>query len=174
MIGALVDRALGAFASWAVRSHPAPEQCTSGAKFAGRVIADYISGEPYITRVLFPRVLGVRPMLHHIHRADHERDLHDHPWSWALSIVLRGSYDEQRLVDGDTVVVRRVRWFNLLRGGDYHRITELHGDVWTLFISGPNIKSWGFRVWDRATMTWQHVQHDDYFARRKAERARGD
>lgn len=82
---------------------------------------------------------------------------HNHPWTWSFSIVLRGSYTEQVLrdpirdADGEIwwdLIERRVRWFNWLPPGRYHRIVALHpraGSVWTLFFCGPLTgKSWGF------------------------------
>ncbi len=113
-------------------------------------------GDKYLTRVfLAPKIAGlVRPMLHNFHRPDSDRYLHNHPWRWAFSIVLSGSYDEERLVDdsGETKH-RRVRWFNVLRADDYHRVTKLHGDVWTLFVTGPRVQDWGFLV-DGERVPW--------------------
>jgi hypothetical protein len=138
-----------------------------------------IGDSPYLTRVMLPwRVLGIQPYLHHMHRADADRDLHNHPFAWAFSIVLCGSYDERRLVDDAEdcrnlyaastgvapnevglehfVVHRRIRWFNLLTRDDYHKIERLHGEVWTLFVTGPRVQDWGFLV------RGKHVPHSEY------------
>lgn len=141
----IIDKVLGKFTEWALRQ---PE----GSRVMGYTIADYIDGSPYLTRVLFPRLLGFRPMLHHFHRPDGDRALHNHPWSWAFSIVLRGSYLEERRLDPEQVHgtgasplgTREVRRFNVLTAGDYHRVVELRGDVWTVFVAGPSIQEWGF------------------------------
>lgn len=137
------------------------------------------SGSPYLTRVMVPwRLFGIRPFLHHMHREDLDRDLHNHPWAWAISIVLSGSYDEVRLTPdaedlallaayvprsiltlSDFVITRRVRRINVLTSRDYHRITQLHGDVWTLFITGPRVQEWGFLV------EGKHVPERDYLTR---------
>lgn len=118
-------------------------------------------GSSYLTRMVFPRIFGVRPMLHHFHRPDQDREPHNHPWSWAFSFVLSGSYTEERVhlgwqdvaaLRGGVVRIKSpvpftwlVKWWNFLRNGsDFHRITELHGDVWTLFIAGPHVSDWGF------------------------------
>lgn len=78
---------------------------------------------------------------------------HNHPFKWALSIVLWGSYTEEVLhrecdfadcFECFRIETRRVRWFNWIPNGKFHRITKLHGDVWTLFITGPRVTSWGF------------------------------
>ncbi len=149
-------------------------------------------GSPYLSRILLPRVtlLGrsFRPMLHYFHRPDADRDAHNHPWHRAASLVLTGSYDEERLA-GDPrpdrymqagqcakcggwrgecpghepdVECKRVRWFNVLDGDDYHRVTRLHGDVFTLFVAGEQKdgKSWGFMV------DGQHVDSAEYFKTR--------
>jgi hypothetical protein len=138
--------------------------------FTAYVIPDYLTGKPYITRFQFPRLFGFRPMLHHIHRADHDRHLHDHPWNWCLSIILVGSYEEERRkcapydhLRPSEVKSRRVRFLNLLRWNDYHRITKLHGDVLTFFVAGPRREGnqWGFltpRGW---------VESNEYIAEQK-------
>lgn len=108
-------------------------------------------GSPYLSRLLLPRVwvpgLGsVRPMLHQFHRPDDDRELHNHPWARAWSIILTGSYVEARLANPavGAIVLRTVRWFNSLTDMDFHRVVELHGDVFTLFVSGERVQDWGF------------------------------
>lgn len=89
--------------------------------------------------------------IHHIMRADEDRDLHDHPWN-ARTIILRGWYVEDRLVQGEVSVfqrpfVRRPGDTAALRFGEYHRIDQVSaGGVFTLFISGPYQGTWGFLV----------------------------
>lgn len=103
--------------------------------------------------------------IHHICRADQDRDLHDHPWN-ARTIVLRGWYREERpfsaLITPETehisdqvVVAGDVRYvFERVPGytgrllfGQYHRISEVsEGGVWTLFITGRKRGTWGFMV----------------------------
>ena len=92
---------------------------------------------------------GWRVYLHRFWANDLE--LHDHPWRWSFSLILWGSYTERYadLVDGELTEIRtrRVRWFNWIPATRFHQITELHGTVWTLFLSGPlHGKSWGFWV----------------------------
>lgn len=122
-------------------------------------IEDYTDGSPYLTRVLFPRIpfIGWRPMLHKFHRPDGDRALHNHPWRAAFSIVLAGSYVEERLLPDEAqlyraagleltpaIETRHVRWWNYLTDADFHRITELRGSVYTLFVIGERIQTWGF------------------------------
>ena len=156
-------------------------------------ITDDATGEPYLSRVLLPRVklplVGeFRVMLHHFHRADADRALHNHPWRWAGSLVLCGSYVEDRL-DADIAAIvssswfrtlrakldlepvidavtrKRVRWVNWLTDQDFHRVDRLEGDVWTLFIAGPRTQDWGF-VEAGTFIPWQK-----FLADKRAQRA---
>lgn len=156
----LINRALNMFANWALARSPSeaagvaengPDEKPKPLVWA-YTITDYLDGSPYLTRVLFPRVFGLRPMLHRFHRPDGDRAHHNHPWRWAFSIILRGGYSEERRVDDESelygkaeTAIRRVRRFNFLSGSDFHRVTELHGpETWTLFVTGPRVQGWGF------------------------------
>lgn len=178
----LVARALDRFATWAIAKNPGgPYFGVEDTRWAWTAET---GGSAYMTRILFPwRVFGIKPMLNRFHRRDIDRHLHNHPWKWAFSIVLCGEYDESRLVDDadeckrlycaatgakpEDVPLelftrsRRVRRFNLLRGTDYHRINQLHGTVWTLFISGPKVTNvdWGFLV------DGKHIGSREYLGR---------
>lgn len=133
------------------------------------VIPDYLNDRPYLTRLVPWRLLGLRPLLHHFHQGDGDRALHNHPWKWSLSIILKGSYTEERIArehplsSARRTVTRKVRWFNLLRDTDFHRVAELHGDVWTLFITGPRTQDWGFLEGGRV------VPHEEYIARMRRD-----
>jgi len=91
--------------------------------------------------------------IHHIKRADGERDMHDHPWN-ARTFILRGAYEEWRPVkgsDGPLLLwplekrVMRAGMSAQLLFGEYHRISRVtEGGVWTLFISGKYQGMWGF------------------------------
>ncbi len=104
---------------------------------------------------------GTKPHLHwlpfsvYLHgfvRPDRDRDLHNHPWDKSYSLILSGGYDEERL-DGrvkgsDFIIKRTVRpgRINVIRKDDFHRVTKLHADiVWTLFVTGRKLDTWGFR-----------------------------
>lgn len=91
---------------------------------------------------------GWRAYIHRFWSRDHE--LHNHPWRWSFSIILWGSYTEiysDTPEDIQSWRKRRVRWFNFIPASRYHQITELHGNVWTLFVCGPlHGKGWGFWV----------------------------
>ena len=103
---------------------------------------------------------GGAVMLHWINGPDPQPDPHDHPVSF-LSIVLRGGYVEHRYRRSGNggawwiVEVHPVRWFNLIRSRDVHRIVEVRPGTVTLAIAGPTTREWGFhtpRGWvDRRT-----------------------
>lgn len=92
--------------------------------------------------------------LHHFHASDDGAELHNHPWKWAVSLVLKGGYSEERCYGCKAYYVlrRAVKpWrLNFLRGDTFHRVDLRPGqDAWTLFLVGPITQSWGF--WDRNT-----------------------
>lgn len=82
--------------------------------------------------------------VHHIRRADQDRDLHDHPWN-ARTVILRGYYIETR---EDGRAIRRSRGDTAtLKFGEYHRIDYVppEGAI-TLFITWRYQGTWGFKV----------------------------
>lgn len=114
----------------------------------------FSNGGPYLTRY---RLLSfgkrfVRVYLHHIHRPDEDLELHNHPWKWALAIVLRSGYVEERpYADGVTYLRRTPGSAVLLTADTFHRIVELLDSEgsWSLFIAGPEAGTWYFM--DRST-----------------------
>jgi hypothetical protein len=94
-----------------------------------------------------------RSICHQFCRSDDDRALHDHPW-WNLSILLRGQYDEHTISDGG-VSVRTTRMAGELKfrkAKSAHRIELTHGPCWTLFLTGPRIREWGFHC----PQGWRH------------------
>ena len=128
-------------------------------------------GVPYMLRwFIIPRNKYFNIYLHKFLHDDEDRALHDHPWV-SLSIILRGKYIEH--MPGGKIKIRRRGHFVLRRATHAHRV-ELFKDtvigfsgtqaiegtdtramkiyekgkmprrVWTLFITGPKIRDWGF------------------------------
>ena len=94
--------------------------------------------------------------LHRFERPDHDRHLHNHPWPWAVSLVLAGGYDEVRQGDqGKHVRCLRAGDWNLLRANTFHTVAKLKGETWTLFIVGRKVQSWGFAVPGRGVVEWR-------------------
>lgn len=119
-------------------------------RFASRRSPDFIVGtwlDPYLRRWwLIPRNRLLNVYLHCFLRSDDDRALHDHPW-WSLSLVLKGRYLEHTIEAGGVNRVRECRagsW--RLRSASFAHRLELHAGerCWTLFITGPVIREWGF------------------------------
>lgn len=102
--------------------------------------------------------------IHKFHRGDVDRELHNHPWRWALSFVVDGGYAEERR-DGDRVTHRSIHplSFNFLRSTDFHRVDLAGSHAWTLFLVGPKFQAWGF--WNRHTH--QYTPWRDFLAKRQ-------
>ncbi len=112
---------------------------------------DFIIGgadHPYLLRWwLIPRNRFFNIYLHRFMRSDDDRATHDHPWLWNLSILLDGPYAEHTIKAGGTHVCTEYTTgdFRLRIGGRFsHRIELINGPVWTLFITGPRYRQWGF------------------------------
>lgn len=107
------------------------------------------SERPYLRRWwVIPRNRFFNVYLHQFLRSDDDRALHDHPWI-NLSILIDGEYTEHTIAKGGVHyrVIRKTGAISGLKArmpAAAHRV-ELHaGPVWTLFITGPNVRSWGF------------------------------
>ncbi|MDP2358663.1 MAG: hypothetical protein Q8M31_21770 [Beijerinckiaceae bacterium] len=120
-----------------------------------------IGGEehPYLRRwFILPRNRFFNVYLHHFLRSDDNRALHDHPWG-NCSLLLIGCYVEHTIRAGGVNVrtLRRAGDVVLRRAKAAHRVEllpmlahpypdeELKDEpCWTLFITGPHMRSWGF------------------------------
>lgn len=123
---------------------------------------------PYLCRWwLIPRNPICNVYLHHFLRSDDDRALHDHPWP-SVSLMLRGRLREwtfaerslhvrevQRDIDvvlgsaqaGPLLVDEEIQAGALrFRGPRFaHRLELAAGeDCWTLFVTGPVVRAWGF------------------------------
>ena len=144
-------------------------------RLADRLIAhaqkrppDFIIGgadHPYLLRwYLIARNAVLNAYLHWFKRSDDDRAHHSHPWLFRLSIILRGSYTEHRILEGGILVktIRRAGDWSFHWGASPHRI-ELHdGDCLTLFITGPRVREWGIYCMERGWIHWKRfVATDD-------------
>ncbi len=99
-------------------------------------------GERYLTRWhLLPKNRVFNVYLHHVQEDDPDSRLHDHPWLFNISIVLRGRISEtqpnaERVLEQGSVTARMSR--------APHRLALLSDDSLTLFITGPKVRRWGF------------------------------
>ena len=117
--------------------------------------------QPYLYRWwLIPRNRWFNIYLHHFCRSDDDRALHDHPW-WNLSWLIEGEYDEVVPVkclgpalsaesNLHGVVRRRPGAVVLRRAKSAHRVALVRDSLgyekacWTLFLTGPRVRDWGF------------------------------
>lgn len=139
--------------------------------------ADFVIGgsaRPYLRRwFVIPRNPVFNVYLHEFLRSDDDRALHDHPWL-NVSILLRGEYVEHTIAAGGIEHRQhfkagqwRLRW----TGRIAHRIELLRSvyaigngpakffgaplPCWTLFITGPRYRQWGFHCPQRGWVHWE-------------------
>lgn len=100
---------------------------------------------------------GMTVVLHQFCRSDPDRGLHDHPWAFGASFILSGGYFERRVAYSNNPIGKPKeevpvieRWYgpgtmNTFVGHDFHRVfVPTDTDCWSLFLSGPRVKTWGF------------------------------
>lgn len=120
-------------------------------------------GKSYLTRYfLIPRNRWFNVYLHKFSGSDDGRALHDHPW-WSVSVLLKGSLWEVTPQPGH----KHFNQFHRIRRfiPRFRRPTALHRIVkparpepaWTLFITGPRRREWGFQCPDG----WRHYKDFD-------------
>jgi len=160
-----------------------------------RVIYDREGSSPYLSRYYltarprmpdgsdpFTKEGNVRPgvlererfcsvFLHRFHRGDDDLALHNHPWRWAVSLVLAGGYLEERRMENGTVEQRVVRpgTINIIRDTTYHRVDLIESECYSLFLAGPRAGSWSF--WERdtgRTVPWRQFIRELRGRRRQA------
>lgn len=122
---------------------------------------DMVIGRDYLRRwYILPRNRWLNIYLHHIRKSDDDRALHDHPWLNML-IVLSGGYYEvsslpalpgsipgyrwQWRPPGSVVFRKATSAHRLVLGGGVSRgCWRRERSCWTLFLTGPRIRNWGF------------------------------
>jgi len=104
---------------------------------------DFKIRENYLHRWwLIPRNRVCNIYLHHMMESDDNRALHDHPWH-SLSIILKGKFLE--ITEDNKSSWRKRGQVVFRRATLAHRLELLPGEeAWTLFITGPKIREWGF------------------------------
>lgn len=97
--------------------------------------------DPYLERwFAIPRNRWFNIYVHRFCRSDDDRALHDHPWV-NCSVLLEGSYVEH--TDAGRTE-RQAGEVKLRTAKAAHRIELTNGRCWTLFITGPRVREWGF------------------------------
>lgn len=102
---------------------------------------DRVINGGYLQRwYIIPRNRFMNIYLHRFGASDDDRALHDHPW-YSASFLLRGELLEHSFKGG-----RHIPWLiPVFRTAKFaHRLEVVKGPVWTVFITGPAIRQWGF------------------------------
>lgn len=107
---------------------------------------------PYMERYYIGRAFGRTYYLHRFVGADGDKEVHDHPWD-SFSIVLKGAYIEERMLhfslannwDSKYHIICAPT-LNVIKANDFHRITSVTPNTWTLFVHKERVpnKGWGF------------------------------
>lgn len=140
---------------------------------------------PYLRRHwLIPRNRFFNIYVHQFLRSDDDRALHDHPWLFNASWLIEGQYREWTPADDEHLmpdVTERCRYPEFVdrRAGSWkfrwgaapHRLELLHAGYvvargrpiavgapipcWTVFITGPIVREWGFHCLGRGWIHWK-------------------
>ncbi|RZJ12186.1 MAG: hypothetical protein EOP39_04310 [Rubrivivax sp.] len=107
----------------------------------------------YLTRWwVIPRNRVFNVYLHQFRRSDDDRAHHTHPWAFNVSIVLRGMLVEH-VIERGGLVRKHLLLPGCIRfrlGSAPHRLELPDGcEAWTLFITGPVVRQWGFLCGER-------------------------
>jgi hypothetical protein len=115
---------------------------------------DVIIGTNYLQRWhILPRNRFFNVYLHRYEGSDDGRALHDHPWH-SVSFLLKGRLIEVSPMPHGFQHWKHIRRFVPVfrRATLAHRIVLLEGPAWTVFITGPRTRKWGFITPDG----WMH------------------
>lgn len=131
---------------------------------------DFVIGgldNPYLRRHwLLSRNVFFNVYVHEFLRSDDDRAHHDHPWAFNASWMLDGQYLEHTITAGGALVKthRQAGDFKFRLGKAPHRV-ELYRDpyaelnhefpCWTVFITGPRVREWGFYCMERGWIHWK-------------------
>lgn len=114
---------------------------------------------------IIPRNSVFNVYLHQFQRSDEDRALHDHPWTFNISIIVKGKYREH--------IPRRIKkrrpFIPIFRiGRAPHRVELIDGKpVWTIFVTGRKVREWGFYC----KQGWKHWK--DFVSTRPGENGIG-
>ncbi len=80
--------------------------------------------------------------IHHWLHSDDMRFKHDHPW-WFITLVLWGGYQD---CGDDKVDHLRAGSIRFRPANHRHSVWVDEGVAWTLLVTGPKVRKWGFWV----------------------------
>lgn len=108
---------------------------------------------PYLQRwILCLGLFSLR--LHRWRASDDERAFHDHPW-WFLTLVLRGGYVDVSPSGEDRLRPGSWRFRPALHR---HTVRVDPGGAWTLMLTGPDLRRWGFYARNRFYSVQQYFR----------------
>jgi len=118
------------------------------------------NGEVHFRRY---RLLSTPWLCIYVHRimvSDYEKHMHSHPRAFS-SLILRGAYQEDTTYSPDQYDIHS----HIYKAGDivshgskdFHHLTLLTKEVWSLFFSYGKRKDWGYLLNEN-----EWVQHQDY------------
>lgn len=142
---------------------------------------DFVIGgvdHPYMRRHwLLPRNKVFNVYVHEFLRSDDDRALHCHPWLFNASWLIDGQYTEHTISEGGVHVAtpRKAGDFKFRWGRAPHRVELLHPafaigngkprafgkpvPCWTVFITGPVVRVWGFHC-PKRWVPWKEFVDD--------------
>ena len=133
--------------------HNYPEDAIPNLDVALKRPPDFVIGNPYDPYLqrwwVIPRNKLFNIYLHKICADDDDTAHHDHPW-WNISIPLKGRIVEHRtgkntrIMKPFRIYLRSARTGHRLEIGRKRGNPFKIGGAWTLFITGPKIRAWGF------------------------------
>lgn len=108
-----------------------------------------VIGENYLERwYIIPRNRWFNIYLHKFSGSDDGRALHDHPW-WSVSFLLKGDLFEMTPGKPKANFARIRRLLPVFRSPTHlHRLILASNCAWTIFITGPRVREWGFQCPD--------------------------
>jgi hypothetical protein len=134
---------------------------------------DFVIGgkdRPYLRRHwLLPRNRFFNVYVHQFLRSDDDRALHTHPWLFNASWLLEGRYIEwvPSKSGGPLYPIPRFLFAGQwkFRWGDASHRIQLYREphelpCWTVFITGPRVREWGFHC-PKGFIPWQRFTASD-------------
>lgn len=125
----------------------------------------------YLRRWFLLRSKYLNVYIHYIARPDEDPDPHDHPWNF-LSVRLKGGYTERiwhyrtPCEEGVEDRTNNAPGIGYRPAETVHQITSVKPNTFTLVITGPWKRDWGFltksgwRFWREYLNCWEKVEMD--------------
>lgn len=113
---------------------------------------------------MIPRNKIFNNYVHQFLRSDDDRALHDHPWVFNISILLYGTYTEERILAGGVHTKKKYTAGDIIFRGPWvaHRVEVDGQNVITMFLTGPVVRTWGFHC-PQGWRSWKiFTNNEDY------------